>query len=68
METLKSILYLFTGILIIGCTDSQDDLKPEIEVPHDPVVDIDGNIYNTMKIKDQIWITNNLNVSHFKKY
>ena len=64
MKTVKHILYLIIGILLIGC-ESQDNSEPDIAIQYDPVADIDGNIYNTMKIKDQAWITDNLNVSHF---
>lgn len=31
-----------------------------------PASDIDGNIYKTIKINNQIWMQSNLNVSHFK--
>jgi uncharacterized protein (TIGR02145 family) len=66
MKTVKCVLLLIMGIALINCNDSLDNLEPEIAVRHDPIMDIDGNIYNTMKIKDQIWITENLNVGHFK--
>ena len=48
MKTVKCLLFLIMGIPLINCSDSLDDLGPEIAVQHDPVTDIDGNIYNTM--------------------
>jgi len=38
---------------------------PEFEY-QDAVVDTDGNVYQTVKIGDRIWMTSNLNVTHYQ--
>jgi uncharacterized protein (TIGR02145 family) len=56
MKARKVIVTLLFS-LIANCAISQNnDLK---------VTDIDGNVYNTVKIGDQIWMKENLRVTHF---
>jgi len=59
IATAPLILFIF---LVIGCEKESLIIIED----SDPVTDIDGNIYKTIKIGEQIWTTENLNVSHFR--
>ena len=59
IATAPLILFIF---LVIGCEKESLIIIED----SDPVTDIDGNIYKTIKIGEQIWMTENLNVSHFR--
>lgn len=32
----------------------------------DPITDIEGNVYQTVRINDNIWMAENLNVGYFR--
>lgn len=55
MKKLISIFTLISAILLLLSTGCKKNEKPP-----DPVSDIDGNIYKTVKIGSQIWMTENL--------
>ena len=54
------------AILITIHCDKKNATGPEPEPPPDPVTDIDGNVYQTVKIGDQIWMAENLKVTHYR--
>jgi uncharacterized protein (TIGR02145 family) len=54
-SSLILILVVFT-LFYAGCRKDPD--------PSDPVTDIDGNIYMTVKIGDQLWMDENLKTTH----
>ncbi len=65
-----SIIAMFVFTLIIGC--SGDDSPSGPGNPIDPgdttstVIDIDGNVYRTVKIGNQVWMAENLKVTHYR--
>lgn len=54
-----AIPVLALTISISGC-DKDDDTTPS-----DPVTDHDGNTYATVRIGNQVWMKENLNVTHY---
>lgn len=56
-------LWLLLLIILLGYSDSYSDNRILLK---ETVVDIDGNIYNTIKIGNQVWMLDNLNVSRYR--
>jgi uncharacterized protein (TIGR02145 family) len=57
---------LFVMVLMfLGCSkkDQKNPVKPYSD---DTVTDIDGNSYRTVKIGNQLWLAENLKVTHFR--
>ena len=55
----------FAAVLLIQSGCEKSELPGPIS-EGDPITDIDGNVYRTANIGNQIWMTDNLNVSHFR--
>ena len=69
MKTISvSILFAALGVLFLsGCKKDNNsvDNQPKIIVqPDQPLTDIDGNVYATVKIGQQVWMAENLRVTH----
>ena len=51
---------------IVGCSiNKEDNPTPFVTVPGPIVTDVDGNVYQSVKIGDQSWIKSNLDVSKY---
>ncbi len=60
-----SIFFLFTSLIAVGsgCKKKSKEIASVIETG--TLMDIDSNIYNTVKIGDQWWMSENLNTTRF---
>jgi D-alanyl-D-alanine carboxypeptidase len=66
MKNLNNTTILFLAIVILlplGCNKTED---PAIKKVADPVTDVEGNIYETIRVGNQQWMAENLNVRHFR--
>jgi uncharacterized protein (TIGR02145 family) len=56
------VLYQFMiGVIMLLLTITGCDHNPD-----STVTDVDGNVYKTAKIGDQVWMTENLKVTHYR--
>lgn len=51
------------SILLFSCKKDSGNSDPDDS--ENTVTDIDGNVYKTVKIGNQVWMAENLNVSHY---
>jgi uncharacterized protein (TIGR02145 family) len=58
------VLLTFPVVLLSSC--SHDPASPVTFQEADPVTDIDGNVYHTFQVGDDIWMAENLAVSRFR--
>jgi uncharacterized protein (TIGR02145 family) len=62
----QAVLWCLTAltlVLIAGCSGDDKGTGPK---PGGTVTDIDGNVYQTIKIGDQVWMAENLKVTRYR--
>ncbi|MGD2124084.1 MAG: serine hydrolase, partial [Gemmatimonadota bacterium] len=64
-QMLLRVSFLILPTVLLG-TCSDDPVSPITIQEADPITDIDGNAYPTIQIGDDIWMAENLTVSHFR--
>ncbi len=64
---LFALLVVSVAVNLMSCSESYTDEHPDLKVKHEKeiVADFDGNTYSLVSIGDQVWMKENLNVSHF---
>jgi len=66
---MKKFIFLcfevFSILFVLSCNSISSNIK-NIQSNDTMVVDIDGNIYHVIKIGNQIWLKENLKVTHFR--
>jgi uncharacterized protein (TIGR02145 family) len=71
-EKMHLILPIITGIVLLffpyctEITDTDNSKQPVIETDSTSITDIDGNIYRTIQIGNQIWTVENLKVTRYR--
>ncbi|MEI6090296.1 MAG: FISUMP domain-containing protein [bacterium] len=54
------------SVTVNGVKSNEVDFIVKVRVPDNKVIDVDGNLYNIKSICDRIWMTENLNVGHYR--
>lgn len=60
-----SAIILLAAIIFIGC-NKKSPTEGASDTDGDTVTDIDGNVYQIVKIGEQYWMAENLKVTHFR--
>lgn len=59
------ILFAVNFVLLNESCNKKDEIEP-ITIQTDSIIDVDGNIYKTVKIGNQWWMTENLTVTKYR--
>jgi len=62
--TMRKMSILLVVLCFVFCGENPVDADP-IVCPADPVTDIDGNVYQTVRIGNQVWMAENLRVTKY---
>jgi uncharacterized protein (TIGR02145 family) len=62
----KNVFFLIIAFVLIFTNCKKDDGNTNINNQNGTVTDIDGNIYHYITIGQQVWMVENLNVSHYR--
>ena len=57
------IVVLFASFILSACGNNSTEPKADNSIT---VTDVDGNVYRTVKIGNQLWMAENLKVTHFR--
>lgn len=64
---MKKLFTLILGIaLVYSCSSSSDGNSTVVNTLGPNLTDVDGNVYQTVTICDQVWTKSNLNVSKYR--
>ena len=67
IRTAKCLLIISTLMQFVACSKNDDNNEQELLIIEEslPVTDYDGNSYKTIRIGNQIWMAENLKVTHY---
>jgi uncharacterized protein (TIGR02145 family) len=57
------VIIIISIIILLNCSKDKNPVKPSTTIT---VTDIDGNVYQTVKIGNQWWMAENLKVTHYR--
>ncbi len=63
-KLLFSFLVILFALFVVTC-DNKNPVNNDINTNDSTFKDIDGNVYHTVKIGDQVWSVENMRVEHF---
>jgi len=62
----SALAFMLLALLFAACSDDDDNPAGPADKNTGTVTDIDGNVYQTVKIGNQWWMAENLRVTHYQ--
>lgn len=63
---MKTVIFFALSLVIIFSNGCKNDATTEPSNQQNTITDIDGNVYNTVKIGNQVWMVENLKVTKYR--
>lgn len=53
-------------LMIMSCSKKEENNTTTLQIPPDTVTDFDGHVYHLVTIGNQVWLAENLRVTHYR--